>query len=149
MDRAWGWLLETLQAQPGLPVLGLLALVFWGYWRSQVRAQRNQDQGLCAQCGAAPATVTLYDLERPLDVCDQCANATEESQSVVYYSFIAMGAILFVLWIGLILASLAGGSSADWRVLGTLGLIVAGNVALVLRMRDARRKRRKHDAAQQ
>ena len=150
MDRAWTWLVERLQDQPGLPILGLLALVAWLYGRSQARARRYQVKGVCARCGIAPATLTVHDLEQPLHVCEGCASATQRSHTTVYYSFIVMMVILVLIFCGFAVASLSDATSRDWRFLLTLGLIAAGNVFLVLRMREARRKGTlKRDAAQQ
>ena len=134
----------------GLPILGLLALVSWAYWRSQARARRYQVKGVCALCGSAPATMIVHDLEQSLHVCEKCASATGRSHAAVYYAFIVMAVILGLIFCGFVVDSLSGGASGDGRFLLTFGLIVAGNVVLVLRMRAARRKGTyRRDAAQQ
>jgi hypothetical protein len=62
-----------------------------------------------------------------------------------------MAGILSVIFCVFIVAALSAGKPADWRFLLTFGSIVAGNVVVVLRMREARRKVSawRGDAAQQ
>jgi len=150
MEQVWAWLLVKLQEQPGLPILALLALAAWAYWRSQARAQQNQSKGLCARCGGAPATVTLQDLERPIHVCESCASLTRRTHSAVYYAFSVMEGLLIAAFCAIAVTLLSDSTSADWRILLPLGLIVAGNLAVLLRMRKARQTmREKRGAAQQ